>query len=77
MKHSNSITFDKIQNVECSNGPIMNFFNISQLNLWTASPSQIIIQRGRSENQAVESLLLNSADAFWLKEYILGKHSKI
>ncbi|MEI7688832.1 MAG: PH domain-containing protein [Candidatus Nomurabacteria bacterium] len=45
-KSTKTISFNTIQNVETNNGVISRIFNISEINIWTSSPSQIEIRRG-------------------------------
>lgn len=72
-KNSKTISFDRIQNSNASRGPLSGLFNLSKLNIWTASPSQIRIKRGRSNNKPEQFLWLKTEDANWLKGFIFKK----
>jgi len=69
-KNSKTISFDKIQNCDTSEGILSKMFNLSKINIWTASPSQIHIERGNSSNKPEQFLWLNVEDAHWLKNFI-------
>jgi len=71
IKRSKSIPFAGVQNINNSRDPISMIFGISKINIWTASPSQIQINNGNSENAPSGLLLLRDDDAVWLKDYIL------
>jgi uncharacterized membrane protein YdbT with pleckstrin-like domain len=76
IKQSKSITFDKIQNVNIVKGLISGLFGLSEINIWTASPSQIGTNKnGKVENKPDCTLLLKSEDTEWLKNYVLQKNS--
>lgn len=70
-KRSNSITFSNVLNIECTSGPFSALFALSDIEIWTASPSQITIRHGRSESGPTGRLRLKSSDAIWLKDHIL------
>lgn len=72
-KKSETITFDKIQNIESFSNIINRLFGLTQLNIWTASLSQEYSRRGTSQNEPNIFLLLEKADANWIKKYILDK----
>lgn len=72
-KNSKTISFDRIQNSNTSRGPLSGLFNLSKLNIWTASPSQIRIERGKSDNKPEQFLWLKTGDANWLKDFISKK----
>lgn len=72
-KKSETVTFDKIQNIKYSSGLINRLFHLTQLNIWTASPSQTITHNGTSENEPNIFLILDTTDADWIKNYILNK----
>jgi uncharacterized membrane protein YdbT with pleckstrin-like domain len=73
LKKSETISFDKIQNCNTSRGILSKIFNLSKLNIWTASPSQIHIERGNSSNNPEQFLWLNVEDADWLKNFIFRR----
>ena len=75
VKHSNAISFGQIQNVTNTKGPLAALFGLSQVNIWTASPSQIQIRNAKSNHIAAGFLWLKTADAEWLKNIILEKRS--
>lgn len=72
-KRSETVSFDKIQNIKSSSGIFTRLFNLTQLTIWTASPSQTFIDKGTSQNEANIILLLDSIDADWIKNYISNK----
>jgi uncharacterized membrane protein YdbT with pleckstrin-like domain len=74
-RRSDTMTFDRIQNIECVTSMLMGIFGVTRLNLWTASPSQVVITEGTSQNIAQGVLFLDSPDADWLKNYILNKRA--
>lgn len=43
-KRSNTIPFNKTQNIDISRDPLITFFGLSKLDIWTSSPSQIKIE---------------------------------
>ena len=73
IKKSKSIPFDSVQNINNSRGLVAMIFGVSKINIWTASPGQIHINNGNSENRPSGSLLIARNDAEWLKDYILKK----
>ena len=75
MKRSNSISFDKVQNVENVRGILARLFGISKVSIWTSSPEQIQVYKKETVHRPTGSLYLTVADGDWLKSFILGKHS--
>ena len=75
VKQSNTISFGQVENVTSTKGPLAALFGFSKLNIWTASPSQIHVQSGNSNNKSAVLLWLKTADAEWLKNFILEKRS--
>jgi membrane protein YdbS with pleckstrin-like domain len=75
VKHSNAIPFNQVQNATNTKGPLASLFGFSKLNIWTASPSQIQVQRGNTDNKPTGMLVIKFTDAEWLKGFILGKRS--
>ncbi len=71
IKKSKSIPFSSIQNIIIKKGIIAMIFGVSRINIWTASPGQIRINNGNSENRPSGSLLIMNEDAEWLKNFIL------
>jgi membrane protein YdbS with pleckstrin-like domain len=69
-KHSNSIPLTQVQNMVSKSGPIDSMFGLSRLHIWTASPSQVSVQRGTSTTSPAGNLVLKKEDAEWLKKYI-------
>ena len=74
-KKSETVSFDKIQNIKSSSGILNRLFNLTQLTIWTASPSQAVINNGTSQNEPNIILLLDSTDADWLKNYLSNKNN--
>lgn len=76
-KQSRAVPYDKVQSVSCISGPLMRMFGISTISIWTASPSQVVYnpQIRRSVGRPDVILVLQTADAEWLKEFISNKSS--
>lgn len=72
-KHSKTIPFDRIQNVENVRGIIAQLFGLATIKIWTSSASQIQIRKGESENKPESAFILATADAEWLKNFISKK----
>lgn len=72
-KRSNTLTFNNIQNINSVTSMFSSLFNLTKLNIWTASPSQTVISKGSSQNHPDIVLTLNHVDADWLKNFILSK----
>lgn len=70
VRKSKVIPFDKIQSVNCVQGPLMGIFKLSKVNIWTAAPAQINISNGQSENRPDGVLFLMASDAEWLKGFV-------
>ena len=75
IKQSKSIPFNTVQNVSCKAGPVLAQFNLSSVEIWTASPSQITIRNGRSETSPTNVLTLEKDDAHWLKDLITNTNT--
>lgn len=75
-KRSNTLTFDKIQNIDSVISIFSSLFNLTKLNIWTASPSQTVISKGSSQNNPDIVLTLDRTDADWLKNFILSKNTR-
>lgn len=76
IKHSKSIPFNIIQNVENVRGILHRVFGISKVNIWTSSPEQIKAYKGSTTHKPDGSLDLIIKDGDWLKNFILDKRSK-
>jgi membrane protein YdbS with pleckstrin-like domain len=76
-KHSDSIVFSQINNVDCIGGPLMSQFRLAQIEVWTSSPAQIEINDGRSKSFPSGSLILAKDDAEWLKKLIISKQTTV
>lgn len=72
-KRSLTIPFDNIQNSDCSRGPLSTLFDLSKIKIWTASPSQVHIQKGNSINVPEGELWVGTSTANAIKDYILSK----
>jgi uncharacterized membrane protein YdbT with pleckstrin-like domain len=70
VKRSKYIPFSSIQNITVKKGLILMICGVSQVNIWTSSPSQIQIVNGNSENRPSGLLFLDDVDAEWLKNHI-------
>lgn len=75
-KKSNAIAFDRVQNITCTKGPLLNIFGLSKIEIWTASPGQVVIQKGSSSSAPEEVLILLDSDSKWLQDFILNKHNQ-
>jgi membrane protein YdbS with pleckstrin-like domain len=73
-KRSTSIAYKQVQNITTSRGPLAALFGFSKVSIWTASPSQIVIQQGNSDNRPAGSLVLKTENAEALKSFISSKH---
>jgi len=76
IKCSNAISFAQIQNISSTKGPIAALFGLSKLSVWTASPSQIRVQKGETEHRPTGLLWLEAASAEWMKNFILEKRAR-
>ena len=74
-KHSSSIPYSNIQNIDSASGPLRSLLHLCRLNIWTSSSAQVVIRNGRSENEPIGLLLLTREDADWLKNFILSKQT--
>lgn len=72
-KHSKTISFSNIQNVENVQGILARIFGLATIKVWTASSSQIETKNGEMKNKADGTLLLKGVDAEWLKSFITKK----
>lgn len=75
IKHSSSIPYTSIQNIDCMSGSLMSLLHISKVKIWTASSGQMVMRNGRSQNEPNGLLILLREDAEWLKSFILNKQS--
>ncbi|MFA6376526.1 MAG: PH domain-containing protein [Candidatus Paceibacterota bacterium] len=62
-----SISFDQVQDVDITIGILKYLFGLGDINIWTASQSQT----GGSFPNPSATLVINSKDAKWLKDFIL------
>ena len=72
-KKSSTIPFNNIQNVETTSGLLARMFGIAKVSIWTASPSQIEVHEGESENKPNQFLFLETKNAEFLKGFVLEK----
>jgi len=72
-KRSHTIPFTQVQNTNSSRGPLSSAFGLSHLEIWTASPSQIVISKGKSSNKPDFEIWLDKAQAQEVKEFILSR----
>ena len=75
VRRSNAISFAQIQNISNTTGPLAGIFGLSELHVWTASPSQIRVQKGITEHRPTGMLWLEAANAEWMKNFILEKRA--
>ncbi|MCX6789649.1 MAG: PH domain-containing protein [Candidatus Gribaldobacteria bacterium] len=67
-KHSKTILFNNVQNVENTQGILARIFGLVAIKIWTASS-----QNSKTDNRADGTILLKKADAEWLKNFITKK----
>jgi len=80
IKRSKTISFKNIQSVETITGIVEKFFNISRLEIFTASPKQIFSlegQKKRAKHLPDVTLYLLIEDAQFLKNFILEKKPSV
>jgi len=80
IKRSKTISFKNIQSVETITGIVEKFFNISRLEIFTASPQQIFSLEGqekRAKHLPDVTLYLLIEDAQFLKNFILEKKPSV
>ena len=76
VRRSNAISFAQIQNISNTKGPPVAMFNLAELRVWTASPAQIRLQKDKMEHRPTGMLWLETANAEWMKNFILEKQAK-
>jgi uncharacterized membrane protein YdbT with pleckstrin-like domain len=72
-KKSKSIPLDKIENVEINQSLYARIFGVGYIQIWTSSPSQIVISKGNSKNKPDQVFLLEIEDAESLRESLLNR----
>ena len=72
VKHSNTIPFHNIQNIENRRSISSQLFGVAVVNIWTASPKQT---NSRNERKPDGKLYLRNSEADWLKDFILSKRT--
>jgi len=77
IKHSKTIPFDRIQNIESVRGLLSQLFGLAKIKIWTASPSQIEIKKGVSENKPEGVFILKTLDTEWFKNFVSDKRQKV
>jgi uncharacterized membrane protein YdbT with pleckstrin-like domain len=80
IKRSKTISFKNIQSVETITGIVEKFFNISRLEIFTASPKQIFSLEGqgkKAKHLPDITLYLLIEDAQFLKDFILEKKPSV
>lgn len=75
-KNSKSIIYNQIQNINCASSPISRIFNLSSVQIWTASPSQTHLYKKKLENEPEAAFLLKKDQAYWLRDFITENTSK-
>jgi uncharacterized membrane protein YdbT with pleckstrin-like domain len=69
-RNSRTVLIENVQNVNVETGLLMRIFGVSVLRFWTASQSQIVIDKNGASTKPDGLLVLASEDAQWLNEYI-------
>lgn len=67
-KRSKTLLFNSIQSIDAESSLFQQIFNLSEIKIWTASPSQS--QSGNERHEADGILFLISDDARQLKELV-------
>lgn len=65
-RSSNTIRFDRIQDVNTRRDPLHALLGLKSVDIWTASPDQFAGNRRRPEGR----LVLEADDADWLRDYL-------
>jgi membrane protein YdbS with pleckstrin-like domain len=65
-RSSNTIRFDRIQDVTTRRDPLHMLLGLKSVDIWTASPDQFAGNRRRPEGR----LVLEAGDADWLRDYL-------
>jgi membrane protein YdbS with pleckstrin-like domain len=65
-RSSNTIRFDRIQDVNTRRDPLHALLGLTSVDIWTASPDQFAGNRRRPEGH----LVLEADDADWLRDYL-------
>lgn len=76
IRGSNAIAFAQVQNISNTKGPLSAMFDLSELRVWTASPSQIRFEKGTTYYRPTGILWLETANAEWMRNFILKKRAK-
>lgn len=71
IKGSKVIDFNKIQNINMTTGPIQALFGVASVQIWTASPDQIVITKGSATARPSGYIVLYKEDAEWLKNFLV------
>lgn len=75
-KKSSIIHFDKIQNIDLKSGLLMRVFNLSSINIWTASQSQMFVNKKGVIIKPEISLFLDSFEAEELRVFMIDKEKR-
>lgn len=67
LRRFKSVSFDQVQDIDITVGILKSIFRLGDMNIWTASQSQI----GNGLPRSDAMLTLDSKDAEWLKNFIL------
>lgn len=70
VKKSKTIPFNMIQNINRKQGILMGMFGITNMDIWTSSPSQININEGKTLNKPDGNIVLTNEDADWLQGFM-------
>ncbi len=74
IKNSQSIPFNRVQNIRNVRGILSRIFGLSKVSIWTSSPEQIKAYGGSTTHKPDGILYLITEDANWLKDFILDKN---
>ena len=73
IKRSKTIFIDSVQNVSQEKGLLLRIFGLAILRIWTASQSQIVIDKNGNSTKPDGLLILSKEDVGWLNEFISNK----
>ena len=73
IKHSKSIPFNQVQNVDIAKGLLHRLFGLCKVNIWTSSVGQIQFYKKETTRRPDGTLDILSADGEWLKDFILSR----
>lgn len=76
IKSSSAIHFNKIQNIDLKSDLLMRFFQMTLINIWTASQSQLSMSEDRKNVKPEIYLFLDTPEAEELRTFIIDKENR-